>query len=196
MPHSAETPLLAIVGRLVDQKGFDLLAQVIPEWAERRDAQWVILGRGDATYHELLTDLAARFPDRVAARLEFSDELAHRIEAGADMFVMPSRFEPCGLNQLYSLKYGTVPIVRATGGLADTITNTNEKTLAEGTANGFSFLEYRADALAAALSRACLTFEDRTVWNQLIRTGMSQDWSWAASAKQYSELYQRVLVAT
>ena len=121
----------------------------------------MILGTGEPQYHQLFTDLAQKYPDKVAVRLGFSDELAHRIEAGADIFLMPSRYEPCGLNQLYSLKYGTVPVVHATGGLADTITNLTDETLAAGTANGFSFDNYTTAALADALERACQTFANR-----------------------------------
>ena len=123
--------------------------------------QWVILGTGEPQYHELFTELAQQHPDKVAVRLGFSNELAHRIEAGADIFLMPSRYEPCGLNQLYSLKYGTVPVVHATGGLADTITNLTDETLAAGTANGFSFDNYTPAALAQTLERACQTYSNR-----------------------------------
>ena len=121
LPQETAAPLVGIVGRLIDQKGFDLVADVMQRWVQTSDVQWVILGTGQPKYHKLLETLAERFPQKVAVRLEFSNPLAHRIEAGADMFLMPSRFEPCGLNQLYSLRYGTVPLVRATGGLADTI---------------------------------------------------------------------------
>ncbi len=134
-----------------------------------------------------------KYPEKLAVRLTFSDELAHRIEAGADIFLMPSRYEPCGLNQLYSLKYGTVPVVHATGGLADSITNANDATLEDGTANGFSFDTYTTAALADALERACQTFTNRPVWEQLIRTGMRQDWSWNHSAREYDRLYKHTL---
>jgi starch synthase len=186
-------PLVAMVGRLADQKGFDLVADVIGQWAETSPVQWVILGTGEPRYHDMLTDLAARHPERVAVQLGFSNELAHRIEAGADIFLMPSRYEPCGLNQLYSLKYGTVPVVHATGGLADTITNLTDETLSAGTANGFSFENYSPIALAQTLERACQTYFNRGVWEQLIRTGMSQDWSWTHSAREYSRLYEYAL---
>jgi len=166
---------------------------VIRQWAETSPVQWVILGTGDPRYHDLLSDLARRYPERIAVRLGFSNELAHRIEAGADIFLMPSRYEPCGLNQLYSLKYGTVPVVHATGGLADTITNLADESRAAGTANGFSFSQYTPTALAEALERACATFHHQAVWEQLVRTGMEQDWSWGHSARQYSQLYQRSL---
>jgi starch synthase len=193
LPVVVDQPLVAMISRLADQKGLDLVAGVIRQWAETSPIQWVILGTGDPRYHELLTDLARRYPERIAVRLGFSNELAHRIEAGADVFLMPSRYEPCGLNQLYSLKYGAVPVVHATGGLADTITNLTDETLAAGTANGFSFGQYVATALAESLERACQTYHNRPTWEQLIRTGMEQDWSWGHSARQYSQLYQRSL---
>jgi starch synthase len=191
LPQRAETPLLAAIGRLADQKGFDLITRVMRHWAERVDAQWVILGTGEPKYHEVLGSLAKEYPERIAVRLEFSDELAHRIEAGADIFVMPSQYEPCGLNQLYSLKYGTVPVVRATGGLVDTVVNATDETMANRTATGFSFEDYTSLALAETLERACRAYLEKPLWNQLIETGMQQDWSWRHSAKQYAEVYER-----
>jgi starch synthase len=190
LPVNPQVPLVGFIGRLTDQKGLDLMAEVIPQWVQTAEVQWGILGTGQPKYHRLLETLAERFPQKVAARLEFSNSLAHRIEAGADIFLMPSRFEPCGLNQLYSLKYGTVPVVRATGGLADTIIDTNDQTLAAGTANGFSFEEYSSLALSETLRRACDAYARPEVWNKLVATGMRQDWSWARSARQYVELYQ------
>ena len=184
---------MAMVGRLVDQKGFDLVADVIRQWAETSPVQWVILGTGDPKYHELLANLAQRHPDRVAVRLGFSNELAHRIEAGADIFLMPSRYEPCGLNQLYSLKYGTVPVVHATGGLADTITNLTDETLAAGTANGFSFENYTATALAETLERACQTYCQSpglgAAHSHRHVAGLVVD----HSAREYSRLYEQTL---
>ncbi len=191
LPVDAEVPLLAAVGRLADQKGFDLIARVMQQWADHRNAQWAILGTGDPKYHQVLGQLATEHPQKIAVRLEFSNELAHQIEAGADMFLMPSQYEPCGLNQLYSLKYGTVPIVRETGGLADTVVNTTEATLADGTATGFSFAEYTALALSGTLDRACETFADKRAWRQIVETGMQQDWSWSQSARRYIELYDQ-----
>lgn len=188
LPEAPRTPLVGFIGRLTDQKGLDLIAEVIQRWVQTMEVQWVILGTGQPKYHRLLETLAERFPHRVAARLEFSEPLAHRIEAGADIFLMPSRFEPCGLSQLYSLKYGTVPVVRATGGLADTITGLHE-TGASSPPNGFSFQEYSAIALAETLRQACEAYHQPELWRQLVTTGMSQDWSWARSAKQYVELY-------
>ncbi len=190
LPVTPKTPLVAFIGRLTDQKGLDLLAATVRDWVQSQDVQWVILGTGDPAYEEQFAMLAERFPQKVAARLEFSNELAHRIEAGADVFVMPSRYEPCGLNQLYSLKYGTVPVVRATGGLVDTITALDEKTAEDGTATGFSFAEYSALALAETLQRTCNTYTQPDLWKPLVRSGMKQDWSWATSARSYVELYR------
>jgi starch synthase len=200
----ADQPLIAMIGRMADQKGYDLVAEVMPHWLANSPAQWVILGTGEQRYHELFSRLAEQHPGKVAVRLTFSDELAHRIEAAADTFLMPSRYEPCGLNQLYSLKYGTVPVVHATGGLADTITNLTDETLTSGTANGFSFDTYDSTALNHTLERACQTYiaslgetrlqgSNRPVWEQLMRNGMRQDWSWHHSACEYERVYSRTL---
>lgn len=193
LPVNPDVPLLASVGRLADQKGFDLITRMMKIWADEEDAQWVILGTGDPKYHQVLSQLAAEYPQKIAVRLEFSNELAHRIEAGADLFLMPSQYEPCGLNQLYSLKYGTVPVVRATGGLADTVMDTNPQSLSHGTATGFCFTEYTALALSGTLQRACAAYRDKNVWRQLIQTSMQQDWSWDQSAKKYVELYEQTI---
>ena len=193
LPQRGDAPLLAAVGRLVDQKGFDLIVRVMKQWAVQVDAQWVILGTGEPRYHEALSSLAAEHPQKIGVRLEFSDELAHRIEAGADIFVMPSQYEPCGLNQLYSLKYGTVPVVRATGGLVDTVVDATPQTLANHTATGFAFPDYTTLALAEALDRARRAYADPPVWKQLMETGMRQDWSWRQSAEKYVELYEHTL---
>ena len=187
----SDAPIFGIVGRLADQKGFDLVAEIIEHWAKKVDAQWAILGTGEPEYHALLARLAEQYSGKVAVKLEFSNRLAHIVEAGADMFVMPSRYEPCGLNQLYSLKYGTVPIVHKTGGLADTIADANGENLATGRANGFSFDDYSAAELENCLQRAYDTYRnDQNAWNQIVVTGMNQDWSWNASAAQYVELYE------
>jgi starch synthase len=192
LPQEPAAPLVGIVGRLIDQKGFDLTADVMQRWVQTSDVQWVILGTGEAKYHKLLETLAARFPQKVALRLEFSNPLAHRIEAGADIFLMPSLFEPCGLNQLYSLKYGTVPLVRATGGLADTITGYDPRS-SNPAANGFVFQEYSSLALSECLRQACDAYRRPDVWKQLVAAGMGQDWSWARSAKEYVELYRKTI---
>lgn len=194
LPVRDDVPLIGIVGRLADQKGFDLVARVMQQWATHADVQWAILGTGAPEYHELFSRLTAEHPDKVSARLAFSDQLAHQIEAGADMFLMPSRYEPCGLNQLYSLKYGTVPVVHRTGGLADTITHANGENMAHHRANGFVFDEYDARALEATLSAACEMYRhDKAAWHQIVTTGMRQDWSWKTSARAYERLYEETL---
>ena len=192
LPQDPSTPLIGIVGRLVDDKGLDLVAEVMQRWLQSSEVQWAILGTGQPKYHKLLQTLAERFPQKVAIRLEFSNPLAHRIEAGADLFLMPSRSEPCGLNQLYSLKYGTVPLVRATGGLADTIVGYDPQ-VPNPAANGFAFQEYSSLALSETLRQACDAYRRPEVWKQLIAVGMGQDWSWARSARQYVELYQKTI---
>lgn len=194
LPQMANVPLVASVGRLTDQKGFDLIAEVIQRSVQASDTQWAILGTGQPKYHRLFEGLAQRYPDKIAVRLEFSNPLAHRIEAGADIFLMPSRFEPCGLNQMYSLKYGTVPVVRETGGLADTIVNYSGQVDGGVAPNGFSFQEYSPLALSETLRRACDLYRQQPeVWRRLMDTGMRQDWSWAKSARQYVDLYLKTI---
>ena len=190
LPQRAEVPLIGIVGRIAHQKGFDLIAEIMPGWAQNNDVQWVLLGTGDPRLEQTFRDYARQYPQKVAVKIGFCDETAHQIEAGADMFIMPSRFEPCGLNQMYSFQYGTVPIVRETGGLADTVVNATDSTLADGTANGFSFRPDTGMALGETLWRACQLYDQPERWNQLIATGMRQDWSWTRSAQQYAALYE------
>jgi starch synthase len=180
-------PLVGMVSRLVDQKGFDLVAALAGE-LPTLNATFVLLGTGDRRYEEMWTTLAARYPDRIGARIGFDEGLAHRIEAGADLFLMPSQFEPCGLNQMYSLRYGTVPLVRATGGLADTVRNYDAAT---GDGTGFTFDEYSPRALLGTLRWALDTYKDKDAWRRLQRAGMRQDNSWDARAKQYVEVYER-----
>jgi starch synthase len=190
LPQVPKSPLVASVGRLEDQKGFDLIAEVIQRWVQTSDVQWVILGTGQEKYRKLFESLAQRYPQKVAARFEFSNPLAHRIEAGSDIFVMPSRYEPCGLNQMYSLKYGTIPLVRETGGLADTIVGYGSPQAESTPANGFIFQEYSPLALSETLRRACDLYRlQPEEWKKLVDTGMRQDWSWGRSAKKYEELY-------
>jgi len=186
-------PVVAFVGRLTEQKGIELLIAAISEWVQSTGVQWVILGTGEPKYQEQLQTLAQRHRQKVGVKFEFSERLAHLIEAGADIFLMPSRFEPCGLSQLYSLKYGAVPIVRATGGLADTVINATDETLAAGTATGFSFHDYSAFALSETLRRAVGLFAKPEVWNKMVAAGMQQDWSWGRSAREYTALYERTL---
>ena len=182
-------PLVGLISRLVDQKGFDLIAEIAGE-LPRLDASFVLLGTGDTRYEDLWLGLAARYPDRIGTRIGFDEPLAHRIEGGADLFLMPSRFEPCGLNQMYSLRYGTVPVVRAVGGLRDTVRDFNSET-GEGT--GFTFDAYSAAALLGALRRALVAYRDPPTWRRLQEAGMREDFSWDASARQYVKVYERAL---
>jgi starch synthase len=189
LAEEPRTPLLGMIARLVEQKGLDLVGRAA-EPLLRRGVQLVVLGEGDAVYHQMLLDLRSRFPERVGVVFGFDDILAHQIEAGADLYLMPSQYEPAGLNQLYSLKYGTVPVVRATGGLADTITNCTPETLAAGTATGFTFVAYTPDALQGAVGRALDVYRDSPEkWLVLMRTGMGQDWSWDRIAVEYEKLF-------
>jgi starch synthase len=191
LPVRAGVPLLAQIGRLDPQKGWDLLAGVADDLL-RRDVQMVVLGEGQPRYHELLERLAGAHPDKLRVVLEFSDEWAHRIEAGADLFLMPSLYEPCGLNQLYSLAYGTIPVVRATGGLADTVVDATPRALADGSATGFAFLDPTPGALEVAVDRALALWADRDAWHRLVVTAMQADWSWDRSARGYLGLYEEV----
>lgn len=177
-------PLIGLISRLTDQKGFDLIGTSAGELMDL-DASWVILGSGERHYEDLCRTMATRRPDRVSATIGFDERLAHLIEAGADMFLMPSRFEPCGLNQLYSLRYGTVPIVRATGGLEDTVVDAG----APG-GNGIKFAEYTRGALVAAVERALELYADRPRWTALQRSGMAIDPSWDVSAREYVKVYR------
>jgi starch synthase len=184
-------PLIGMISRLADQKGFDLLRTGADELL-RMGISFVVLGTGQAEYHDFLKKLADRNPGRVAAHLTFDNKLAHLIEAGADMFLMPSRYEPCGLNQMYSLRYGTVPIVRATGGLADTVADYDHSALS---GTGFVFEEYSADAMTEAVGRAVSVFADRDAWSGIVQRGMALDYSWNASAMKYVGLYERACAA-
>jgi starch synthase len=193
LPQKPNVPLVGIVSRLADQKGFDILSEAIEE-IMKLDMQLVVLGTGSQKYHDLLNKIGKKYPDKTGINIMYDNKLAHMIEAGSDMFLMPSRYEPCGLNQMYSLKYGTVPVVRTTGGLADTITDCTDATLKAGTANGFSFSKYSADELVKVLSRAVETYVKKPkVWKKLVSTGMSQDFSWDRSAREYVSLYEKAM---
>ena len=191
--QNPRTPLLGMVSRLVDQKGLDLLIPTVPKLL-KENVQLAVLGQGDLPYHDALKRLQKEHPRQVGVCIDQDDKLAHQIEAGADMFLMPSQFEPCGLNQLYSLKYGTVPIVRATGGLADTVTDATPENRASGRATGFSFVVYSPEAFFDTVVRALTMFRrEPGQWLKLQQTGMRQDWSWGRSAAEYERLY-RVLM--
>ena len=184
-----DVPLIGIISRLADQKGFDLLSQIADQLLSL-DLQMVILGTGDEKYHVLFKELSVKYPKKISVNLRFDDPLAHLIEAGCDMFLMPSKYEPCGLNQLYSLKYGTVPIVRKTGGLADTIENYDP---VSGQGTGFVFKNYDVQELLETIKRALKVYENQDAWIGLMRDGMKKDFSWEASAEKYVEIYLKAL---
>ncbi|HEX4076594.1 MAG TPA: glycogen synthase GlgA [Candidatus Acidoferrales bacterium] len=179
-------PLIGIVSRFADQKGFDLIAEVADEMMKENLAL-LVLGTGQTEYERLFRQLSEKYPERVGVKIGYDNTLAHKIEAGADMFLMPSRYEPCGLNQIYSLRYGTVPIVRATGGLDDTIQNFVPKAQ-HGT--GFKFEEYTGSALLQCLRKALATYSDAKAWQAVQANGMAKDFSWKASAASYVTLYE------
>jgi starch synthase len=181
-------PVIGIVSRFAAQKGFDLIAQVMDRLA-REEMIVVALGTGDKAYEEMFVRLNKQFPNKIAVKVAYNNAIAHKIEAGADMFLMPSRYEPCGLNQIYSLKYGTVPIVRATGGLDDTIENWDART---GKGTGFKFTEYNGESLLLTVKHALQAFRDQTSWQVLMRNGMNKDFSWNVSAREYGRVYERV----
>ena len=190
----ADVPLIGIVGRLASQKGWSLILPVLRNWLEHVDAQWVVLGTGDPDYQDVLTSLHRTHPGKLSLALDFSNPYAHRIEAGSDLFVMPSQYEPCGLNQMYSMAYGTIPVVRQTGGLADTVTDANSETIDNKTATGFSFTDYSVDALNETLHRAVDVFRNQKhVWHQMMINGMTTDWTWKSSAKKYEQLYEKTI---
>ena len=180
-------PVFGIVSRFVAQKGFDLMSQIMDRLA-REEMIVVALGSGDRSFEEMFLRLHKQFPNKIAVKIAYDNPLAHKIEAGSDMFLMPSRYEPCGMNQIYSLKYGTVPIVRATGGLDDTIEPWDPRT---GKGTGFKFWEYSGESLLLTIKQALHAFRDQGTWQQLMRNGMAKDFSWKASAKEYVRVYEK-----
>jgi starch synthase len=188
LPVRDGVPLIGMITRLADQKGLDLVEEAADQLFSR-ELQMIVLGTGDQKYHKLLTKLERDYPEQLRVFLAFDDHLAHEIEAGTDIFLMPSRYEPCGLSQLYSLKYGTVPIVRDVGGLADTIVDYNSDN-SNGT--GFVFREYSSQALLEAIDRALEVFARKRSWNRIIKTGMAKDFSWDVSARKYAQLFKQV----
>ncbi|PYT07900.1 MAG: glycogen synthase GlgA [Acidobacteria bacterium] len=186
LPENLDRPLIGCISRLSDQKGFDLILSIADRMLDQ-GAAFVLLGSGEEVYERAFQALRDARRPQVGVYLGFSNELAHKIEAGADMFLMPSRFEPCGLNQMYSLKYGSVPIVRAAGGLDDTIDNFDRTALR---GNGFKFSEYNAERLLETIHEALLVYSKRDLWRALMLNGMRADYSWSRSARQYVELYQ------
>jgi starch synthase len=184
----AKLPVIGIVSRFAAQKGFDLIAQIMDRLA-REEMIIVALGTGDKEYEEMFVRMNKQFPNKIAIKVAYDNTIAHKIEAGADMFLMPSRYEPCGLNQIYSLKYGTVPVVRATGGLDDTIEAWDART---GKGTGFKFTEYNGESLLLTIKQALLSFRDQSSWQVLMKNDMNKDFSWNASAKEYARLYEKV----
>jgi starch synthase len=189
LPES-DVPLLGMICRLTSQKGIDLVEQIFDQLMER-NVQLVILGKGEVRYEQFCIGAAGRFPQQCAARITLDEALAHRIEAGADIFLMPSRYEPCGLNQMYSLKYGTIPVVRAVGGLKDTVQDYDPQTA---TGTGFVFGPYHPQALLEAIDRALNVVSDNEAWSALQRRAMKMDFSWDRSAQIYCALYQQLSV--
>jgi starch synthase len=186
----AHTPLIGMISRLSDQKGFDLIGQVIEAMMANLNFQFILLGTGAEYYHQLFTDIKHKYPDRAAVFLTFNSDLAQKIYAGSDMFLMPSRFEPCGLGQLLALRYGSIPIVRETGGLKDTVDNFDPRT---NNGNGFTFEKYDALAMYTAIVRAVETYQYEDVWRTLIQRAMNADFSWKSSAAKYVELYRKAM---
>ena len=189
---AVKRPLIGMVSRMVDQKGFDLIAATLEDLA-LLDAAFVVLGTGDPRYQDMWRSFAARHPERIGARIGFDESLAHLIEAGADIFLMPSRFEPCGLNQMYSMRYGTLPVVHGVGGLADTVVDYSPGNTQS---TGFVMADYTPAGLLGALNRAIAVYADRRQWQTLQSAGMQQDFSWDRSAREYVKIYERLAVET
>lgn len=193
LPQAPRTPVIGMIARLVEQKGVDIVCKAAEELLQQ-DVQVVVLGEGDPEYHMKLSAIRERFPLKLGLLIGFDEGLAHRIEAGSDLYLMPSLYEPSGLNQLYSLRYGTPPIVRGTGGLADTIVDATDANLEAGTASGFRFQAYTPQALLTVIERAITMYRERPAqFLQLIRCCMKQDWSWQRAARGYEEVYQRLI---
>ncbi|HJS74840.1 MAG TPA: glycosyltransferase, partial [Vicinamibacteria bacterium] len=191
LPYSESVPLVGMVTRLSYQKGIELLFDALPAVLSKEAVQLVVLGTGEAKYESFFTGLEARFPDSVRFACGFSEELAHWIEAGADLFLMPSRYEPCGLNQMYSLRYGTVPLVRKTGGLADSVRPFDP---ASGDGTGIVFDHFNAAAVVWALETGIKLFRDPELFRGLMRNGMKQDFSWDHQAERYLAIYRELLI--
>jgi starch synthase len=189
LPPAEEGPVLGVVSRLTAQKGFDLLHDAMTVFLQREDLRMVVLGSGEKRFEEYFTWLVKNFPRKVAYKQGYDNELAHWIEAGADIFLMPSRYEPCGLNQMYSMAYGTVPVVRRTGGLADTVQPWDPRAR---TGTGFLFDAYDSQAFFEALQRALIAYRDAEQWSRLVQNGMAQDFSWEKQIQRYVDLYRRL----
>ena len=184
-----DIPILGVISRLYDSKGIDLVQKAFPDIMKMK-VQFILLGTGDSKYHSFFNKMSFKYKDKFACYLGFNDELAHLIEGGSDIFLMPSKYEPCGLNQMYSLKYGTVPVVRETGGLADTVIKYSQKSN-DGT--GFLFIKYDAKEFVKEIKKAVKLFGDKKEWLKIVKAGMKSDFSWNSSAKKYIELYKTIL---
>ena len=189
LPQRAETPMIGLISRLTHQKGCDLIVSIIDRLLQK-DIQFIVLGTGDYWYEETFKNLQYRYPDKVSANIKFDNSLAHKIYAATDMFLMPSLFEPCGLGQLIALRYGSIPIVRETGGLKDTISPYNKYT---GIGNGFGFKNFNSNELMQIIEYALTIYDDKDAWNNIIRQALDSDNSWEKSAMQYKLLYEDVV---
>lgn len=192
LPENRRTPMIAMVTRLVANKGLDLVVRVLDEILQHENVQFVLLGTGDRGYEDWFKELAWRFPNKASINIRFSNELAQRIYAASDIFLMPSMFEPCGLGQLIAMRYGTIPVVRETGGLKDTVVQFDRSDVDKG--NGFLFYEYNAHEMMYAIKRALAAYGNLREWRQLVFTAMHSDFSWKRSAKEYENLYERLLL--
>ena len=190
LPRDGRRPLVGIVSRLTGQKGFDLLPHAAPKFISE-GFSLVVLGTGEDRYARFFRGLQRKFPNYVSVTIMYDDALAHKIEAGADLFLMPSRYEPCGLNQIYSLKYGTVPVVRATGGLDDSIEDYRE----DGSGTGFKFSDYDSSELLQAMRRALQVYRSPQRWRDLVGNCMGLDFSWSTASRSYLELYRSLIAA-
>ena len=189
LKYDENVPVIGVISRLYDSKGLDLISKALPQLM-KLNIQMVLLGTGDKKYHTLFEKTAKKYSDKFACYLGFNDELAHLIEAGADIFLMPSKYEPCGLNQMYSLMYGTVPIVRETGGLADTVKSYTKN---KNDGNGFMFKKYNPTDMMKEIKKALKVFQNKKEWGKIMKNGMKSDFSWNSSAKKYVELYKTVI---
>lgn len=188
----AKTPLLGVISRLTHQKGLDMLLECAETLIEHHHCQLAILGSGEKSFEQSFQNLAKKFPEQVSTNIEYNEELSHKIMAGSDIFIMPSRFEPCGLNQMYGLRYGTPPVVSNTGGLADSVVDSNEVTIGNDTATGFVMPEINTYQLLAATSRAINSFHDEITWKKIQTNGMRQNLDWSNSAQRYINIYEEI----
>jgi starch synthase len=198
LPVREDVPVIAIVSRLVSAKGLDLVERMFQDLVKQAaiagrdtyDIQLVVLGTGEARYENFFKYMAWQYPGKVSANIMFDEDLAHQIYAGADMFLMPSLYEPCGIGQLIAMRYGCLPIVREIGGLRDTVRSYNQE-ICEG--NGFTFVNYNAHEMADTINWALRTFQDKECWNKIVKNAMQSDYSWQKSAKEYKEMYQKLI---